>query len=89
MHPVLHAHHRLRNSAVHLDQINLLIFNEAPRKEESCLRKVVDNPSIIPFDLIWDRTIIDFYIPELDPEKKPKISGLQLMQTKMSYNRPG
>lgn len=28
------------------------------------------------FDLIWDRIIKDFYIPELNPDNKPRIFGM-------------
>lgn len=80
--------------SIHLSRSNqpAHILRGPPRKEESCLRKIVDNLSLLPFDLIWDRTIKYFYILELDPEKNPKISGMMLSlvnATKMSYTRPG
>ena len=52
----------------------------------------IDNLSLLPFDLIWDRTIKYFYILELGPEKNPKVSGMMLSlvdATKMSYTQIG
>lgn len=68
----------MSNALIHLSRSNqpAHIRRGPPRKEESCLRKVVDSLSLIIFDLIWGRIIKDFYIPELDLEKKPRIFGM-------------
>lgn len=68
----------LMHSFVAIDQINLLIFDEAhhAKKNHAYARSVRDHYLPLTVELMSRRIIKDFYIPEVDPTKRPRVFGM-------------
>lgn len=68
----------LMHSFISIDQINLLIFDEAhhAKKNHAYARSVKEHRLSPIFELISCRIIKEFYIPVADPTKRPRVFGM-------------
>ena len=68
----------LMHSFISIDQINLLIFDEAhhAKKNHAYARSVDEHHCSPMYELISSRIIKEFYIPETEPTKRPRVFGM-------------